>query len=116
LTQSFLEKLPADYLQLQYSLQQNEMYILEMEKKALELALKNNDKKTISKHLYLVWSLADGDYWFRHHIETKNTELKKVNGAKESKRFYRLSMKGFLELNPIKVKINHLGEITKIGE
>ena len=85
-------------------------------KEEFDEAIKNNDKPVLSKHLYLVWSIAEGDYWFRHHLETKNSELKKTEGAKEGKRFYRLSTKGFIDLNPIKVKLNHLGEITKIGE
>ena len=116
LPESFLNKLPADQLTLKFSMQQNEMFILGLSKEEFDEAIKNNDKPVLSKHLYLVWSIAEGDYWFRHHLETKNSELKKTEGAKEGKRFYRLSTKGFIDLNPIKVKLNHLGEITKIGE
>lgn len=112
----FLNKLPADKLNLKFSMQQNEMFILGLSQEEFDETIKNNDKSLLSKHLYLVWSIAEGDYWFRHHLETKNTELKKTDGAKESKRYYRLSSKGFIDLNPIKVRLNHLGEITKIGE
>ena len=114
--ESFLNKLPADKLNLKFSMQQNEMFILGLSQEEFDEAIKNNDKPLLSKHLYLVWSITEGDYWFRHHLETKNSELKKTEGAKEGKRFYRLSTKGFIDLNPIKVKLNHLGEITKIGE
>ena len=52
----------------------------------LDNAIRNNDKTTLSKHLYLVWSISNNDYWFRHHLETKNTELKGIPTAKDSKR------------------------------
>lgn len=114
--ESFLDKLPADSLSLKYSMQQNEMFILGLSQEEFAEAFKNKEKSLLSKHLYLVWSIAEGDYWFRHHLETKNSELKKTDGAKESKRYYRLSTKGFIDLNPIKVRLNHLGEIVKVGE
>ncbi|HSH68132.1 MAG TPA: hypothetical protein VLB84_20545 [Bacteroidia bacterium] len=86
-----------------------------MSNEAFETAI--NNKAVISKHLYLVWSLSYNKYWFRHHLETKNSELKKTSGARESNRFIEVSsVDGFLKLNPIKVRINHLGEITKVGE
>lgn len=116
LPQSFLEKLPADNLELKFSMQQNEMFILGLSQDDFEKAYNENNKSFLSKYLYTVWSIAEGDYWFRHHLETKVSELKKIDGAKESKRYYRTSMKSLLELNPIKVRINHLGEISKIGE
>lgn len=116
-SQSFIEKLPNDNLQLMHSLQQNEMFVLGMMEEDFELALKENRKNEISKKLYLVWSIGENQFWFRHHLETKNSELKKTEGAKESKRFHLFqSLGSFLNANPIKVKVNHLGEITKIGE
>lgn len=115
--QDFLQKLPQDYLQLEWSLQQNEMFLLGMGKDEMEKALELNDKSIISKHLYIVWSISESDFWFRHHLETKNSELKKIDNAKESKRYYRFkSIGSFINSNPIKVRLNHLGEITKIGE
>ena len=93
------------------------MYILGMSKEEIENAINTNDKKSISKHLYLVWSIGDNQYWFRHHLETKNSDLKKTEGAKDSKRYYLFKSVGaFLNANPQKVRINSLGEITKIGE
>lgn len=116
LPQSFLVKLPPDNLELSFSLQQNETFILGLTAEEFKEALKENNKSLISKHLYIVWSIADNDFWFRHHLETKNSELKKTTGAKESNRFYRVSLTGLQQLNPIKIRLNHLGEITKIGE
>ena len=92
------------------------MFLLGLTKEEFEEALRQNNKPVLSKHLYLVWSIADGDFWFRHHLETKNSDLKKTDGARDSKRYYRLSLAGLNNLNPIKVRLNHLGEITKIGE
>ncbi|MDP2176336.1 MAG: type II CRISPR RNA-guided endonuclease Cas9 [Bacteroidota bacterium] len=117
LPQTFLQKLPHDNLELAYSLQQNEMYILGLNKDDAEKALNENNHSLISKHLYLVWSVSENNYWFRHHLETKNSDLKKTEGAKESNRYYLFKSVGaFINIKPIKVRINHLGQISKIGE
>ncbi len=117
LPESFLNKLPADKLKLKFSMQQNEMFILGLQKEEFDEAIKNNDKSILSKQLYLVWSISNNDYYFRHHLETKNTELKNISTAKDSKRYFRFkSVRALAGMNPIKVRVNHLGEITKIGE
>lgn len=117
LPESFLDKLPADNLNLKFSMQQNEMFILGLLQDEFVKAIANNDKSLLSKHLYLVWSISENNYWFRHHLETKNSDLKKTDGVKESKRLYNIRSLGSLfSLNPIKVRLNHLGELTKIGE
>jgi CRISPR-associated endonuclease Csn1 len=117
LPQSFLEKLPSDNLELQYSLQENEMFILGMQKEDFDLAITQNNYSLLSKKLYIVWSISFNKYWFRHHLETKNSELKKTNGARETNRYIEISsVDGFQKFNPIKVRLNHLGEIKKIGE
>ena len=117
LPQVFLDKLPPDNLKLQFSLQQNETFILGLSNEAVEEAIEQNNKQLLSKHLYLVWSVSDTDYWFRHHLETKNSELKSIMSAKESNRYYRFKSIGALnKINPVKVRLNHLGEITKVGE
>jgi CRISPR-associated endonuclease Csn1 len=113
----FFKQLPDPHLQLKISLQQNEMFVLGMSDEEFQTAYAENNKSLISKCLYLVWSISHNDYWFRHHLETKNTELKNIEEAKESMRYFRFkSLKSLMEKNPIKVRINHLGEITKIGE
>ncbi|CAN5248853.1 type II CRISPR RNA-guided endonuclease Cas9 [soil metagenome] len=117
LPQSFLDKLPVDNLELQFSMQQNEMFILGLTKETFDEAIQQNNKALISKHLYLVWSISENNYWFRHHLETKNTELKDILKVKESKRLYNIRSLGAINvLNPIKVRLTHLGDITKIGE
>lgn len=78
LPESFLDKLPADNLNLKFSMQQNEMFILGLSQDEFVKAVANNDKSLLSKHLYLVWSISENNYWFRHHLETKNSDLKKT--------------------------------------
>jgi len=115
--ETFLNKLPTDNLKIKFSMQQNEMFVLGLSKEEFEEALKNNDKPLLSKHLYLVWSISENNFWFRHHLETKNTDLKKTEGAKESKRLYNIrSLGALVALNPIKIRINHLGDIVSVGE
>ncbi len=110
---SFLEKLPNDEWIFTESMQQNETFILGLNRETTEEAIRNNDKKLLSEHLYLVWSIGEGQYWFRHHLETKNSELKKTTGAKESKRFYLCkSIGAFDNLSPKKIKIDNLGELS----
>lgn len=110
--QSFLDKLPSDGWQLQLSMQQSEMFILGMKKEDAEKALGNTDKKTLSEHLYLVWSVSENNYWFRHHLETKNSELKTMKDGKENKRFYLFKSIGAFEKEiPVKVFVNNIGEI-----
>ena len=114
LPQSFVDKLPADNLQLEYSLQQNEMFLLGLSKEDAEKAIAENNKSILSKHLYLVWSIGENQYWFRHHLETKNSDLKKTIGAKESKRYYLFKSVGaFIAQYPLIVKIDCLGNISK---
>jgi CRISPR-associated endonuclease Csn1 len=115
--QNFLNKLPDDNLELQFSLQQNEMFVLGLSQEEFEDAMKQNNKPLISQHLYVVWSVSYSDYWFRHHLETKNSELKNIEDAKESLRYFRFkSVSALIAKNPIKIRLTHLGEITKIGE
>ncbi len=117
LPQSFLDKLPSDKMELQHSLQENEMFVLGLGKEIFEEAIKTKNTSQLSKNLFLVWSVSLNKYWFRHHLETKNSELKKTVGARETNRFIEVSsVDGFLKLNPIKVRLNHLGEISKVGE
>ncbi len=113
--ESFLEKLPQANWNLNLSMQQNEMFILGMSPEEIALANESKDYKAISNKLYLVWSLSESDYWLKHHLETKGSDLKNSYGAKESNRFYRINSLGALfSLMPSKVKIDCLGNIIKI--
>ena len=108
--ESFLEKLPNDKWLYEESLQQNETFILGMNSEDFENAIKPNNKAVLSKHLYRVQKMALSDYWFRHHLET---ELVDSNEAKQAKRFFRFkSIRAFQNENPVKVKVDRLGNIS----
>lgn len=111
--QFFLTKLPGHNWLFDQSVQQNEMFILGAEKEELQEMLLNNNKKLISSYLYRVQKVSASDYTFRHHIET---EINDSNEARESKRFYRCkSIGSFNQLNPVKIILDNLGNLTKLS-
>ena len=77
-----------------------------------EIDLKDPDNRVaISQNLYRVQKLANGDYCFRHHLETT------VEGDKALKGYVFKRIKSDNGLKGIvKVRINHLGEIVAVGE
>lgn len=114
--QSFLELLPPANLELELSMQQNEMFILGMTYEDVKIAIENNDYKRISEHLYRVQKISlkpssgQIDIVFRHHLETK---LVDDSNSKASKRYFNVqSLKALFSLNPVKVKIDCLGSIV----
>jgi len=114
LPESFLNKLPSDNLKLRFSIQQNEMFILEMTNDDFEQALKENKKALLSRHLYCVKNISESQYRLSNHLETK-FDVSQMN--KSHNRFLNIrSVTALIKLNPIKVRLNHLGEITKVGE
>ncbi len=109
--ESFLEKLPGVKWNLLMSMQQNEMFILGMTTEEIDIALSKKDYRTISDQLYRVQKLAEINYMFRQHLET---QLIDDANAKASKRFINVRSLGVLfSLNPVKVKIDCIGNITK---
>ncbi len=112
-SESFLKQLPAPGLSMILSMQQNEMFVLGMAKDDFDHAMRTMNNKVISENLYVVWSLSESDYWFKHHLETKGSDLKSQPGAKEAKRFYRkIGVNPLYSLNPQKVLIDSLGGIS----
>lgn len=110
--QSFLEQLPVANLEIKLSMQQNEMFVLDMEQEEVDVAIENIDYKKISEHLYRVNSLSLSDYYFYHHLEAKK-DIKNAD-ARDCKRYFRLkSVKALFSHNPIKVKIDCLGNIVQ---
>ncbi|MFT3753496.1 MAG: hypothetical protein QM800_11700 [Paludibacter sp.] len=108
--ESFLEKLPNVQLKLELSMQQNEMFVLGMTNEDIQLAIETNDYKTISDKLYRVQKLSENYYTFRHHLET---QLVDDDSSKNSKRYIPIRSLGSLfGINPFKLKIDHLGNIS----
>lgn len=110
--ESFLNQLPPSAnWEFKFSMQQNEMFILGMEEELYQDAMQKEDYATLSRYLYRVQSISEGDYFFRHHLETTND---KSSVAKEMGKMKRLSPKSLLENNPHKVYISITGKITEI--
>ena len=78
----------------------------------IKTAIESKNYKQISEHLYRVQKIGSGDYTFRHHLETKLID--DIN-AKTSRRMIRVaSLKALFSLNPLKVKIDCIGNIKLI--
>lgn len=115
-SEDFLNKIPKDNLDFVISFEQNEMVILGLSNEEFQELYQNGQLDVISRHLYVVWSISEKNYWFRHHLETKNSELKEIKSAKESKRYFNIqSLSSLQNLNPIKVRIDHIGRIHWAG-
>ena len=65
----------------------------------------------ISPNLYRVQKITDGDYFFRHHLETNVETENKLKGIT----WLRITSVQNLE-GVVKVRINHIGDIVSIGE
>ena len=90
------------------SLQSNTMFILGLSEKEIDEAVANSDWPTLNSHLYRLCVISSNDYTFRLNTTTttskdkpeiKNGNVKRLN-----------SVTSLLNLNPIEVNINHLGE------
>jgi CRISPR-associated endonuclease Csn1 len=119
-TQSFLTKLPSSNWKFITSLQRNEMFVIGLNREALEEAVGRKDYKLVGQYLYRVQKIAESDYFFRLHIETKvddkYNEKVDMNLSLQLGKMIRIrSLKGWQHKNPIKVRVNNLGQIVKIG-
>ena len=101
--------------QFLFTMKQNEYFVFPNEKtgfnpRDIDL-LDSENKKIISPNLFRVQKIASKNYFFRHHLETTVEEKKELSG---------IAYKPQLGLNAIqnivKVRLNHLGDIVKIGE
>lgn len=98
-----------------FTMKQNEYFVFPNEKTGFnpnEIDLMNPDNYAlISPNLFRVQKLATKYYVFRHHLETSvedKAELRDVTWKRISK---VNGLKGI-----VKVRVNHLGQIVKIGE
>lgn len=109
--------------QFLFTMKQNEYFIFPNENtgfnpKEIDL-LDPKNKKEISPNLFRMQKLskveygnsAVREYVFRHHLETIVEEKKELKDVT----FRNIKSLGYLE-NAIKVRLNHLGDIVKIGE
>lgn len=120
LPDTFLKTLPKDKWQFVFSLQQNDMFILGMNEEDYRYAIDHHDYASLNKHLYRVQKISSMYYCFRHHIETsvddKYGEKKREALSIEMGKLKRIrSLKALFNLNPHKVHISVLGEISEIS-
>jgi CRISPR-associated endonuclease Csn1 len=100
-------------LEFLYTIKQNEYFIFPPEDFNLEeIDLLNPDNASlISPYLYRVQKIAFSSFWFRHHLETN------VDNNKELKDIAYKVIQSTNKLKAVlKVRINHLGQIVKVGE
>jgi len=95
-----------------FTMKQNEMFVFPsfaFNPKEIDLLdLKNY--VLISPNLYRVQKFTIKDYFFRHHLET-NVDM---NGSLKNIAWRREGLNGLNGI--IKVRLNHLGQIVKVGE
>ncbi len=100
--------------QFLFTMKKNEYFIFPNEKTGFnpnEIDLINPENYyLLNPNLFRVQKLAMKDYFFRHHLETTVEN----NNTTKNVTWKRISLNG-LE-NVVKVRINHLGKIVKVGE
>jgi CRISPR-associated endonuclease Csn1 len=101
-----------------FTMKQNEYFVFPNEKTGFnpkEIDLLNPDNnKLISPNLFRVQKfgeLSKSGFWFRHHLETILNNEKILKGIT----FIDIYSSEILK-NIIKVRINHIGQIVKVGE
>jgi CRISPR-associated endonuclease Csn1 len=99
--------------QFLFTMKQNEYFVFPSEDfDPVEIDLLDpENKKLISPHLYRVQKIATKNYVFRHHLETTVDEKKELQNVA----YIRLQSMSLLE-KIVKVRINHIGQIIKVGE
>ncbi len=123
--ESFLKQLPESATwQFEFSMQQNEMFVLGMEEELYQDAMRNKDYALLSKYLYRVQKLSSGAYVFRKHIETQTDDRyidengKKIFSLLKSRQLdavqWVTSLGALQQINPHKVHISITGKITEV--
>ena len=101
--------------QFLFSMKQNEMFVFpnsEMDFDPNDIDLKNpSNYRIISPNLFRVQKIAAKNYFFRHHLETTVETKKELSNVTYKP---QLGLKGIKGI--VKVRINHLGQIVKVGE
>lgn len=111
-----IEKSLNSYLgwEFLFTMKQNEYFVFPNEQTGFNpseidlLDPKNN--KLISPNLFRVQKFTTKDYFFRHHLETNVEDNSKLKGTT----WRREGIAGIGKI--IKVRINHIGQIVKVGE
>lgn len=98
-----------------FSMKQNEYFVFPDEETGFfpeEIDLMNPaNYAEISKHLFRVQKFTNGDYFFRHHLETTVESVKELHCIT----WFRITSVNKLK-GIVKVRVNHLGQIVDVGE
>ena len=100
-----LQYIPKPNYTFVTSLQTNDMFVFGMTLDEINEAVVSNNYKIINKNLYRVQSIAKGQNHFRFHTETMSERINP----------FRIQCSGST-LKAIKVRLNKLGKIVKVGE
>ena len=103
-----LSALPHSSWTFVESMQKNEMFLIGLSDDEIARAIKEADRATFNDHLYRVQKFSSKDYYFRYHLEI---QLDDIKGGSIPK-FYRVSFSKYLELNPRKVRVDLLGNLS----
>lgn len=101
--------------QFLFTMKQNEYFVFPNEKvgfnpKDIDL-LDSKNNKLISPNLFRVQKLSTKNYFFRHHLETSVEEKKELKDIAYKPQLGLAAIKDI-----VKVRINHIGQIVKVGE
>ena len=98
-----------------FSMKQNEYFVFPNEDTGFsphEIDLTDqNNYSLISPNLFRVQKIANGDYHFRHHLETNVEDTKELKNIS----WKRINSPKYLS-EIVKVRVNHLGIIVSVGE
>jgi CRISPR-associated endonuclease Csn1 len=110
--ESIIRKIHVNGWKFLFTMKQNEFFVFPADGfDPAEINLEDpQNYALISKHLYRVQKIAKKDYFFRHHLETSVDDVKELKGLS----FKRSGLTGINGI--IKARINHLGQIVKVGE
>ncbi|OBW40789.1 CRISPR-associated endonuclease Cas9 [Chryseobacterium sp. MOF25P] len=107
--------------QFLFTMKQNEYFVFSNEKtgfnpKEIDL-LDAENKKKISPNLFRVQKISSKDYMFNNHLETVaiSGEILKTKKELSGVMYHYIQTPARLK-DIIKVRLNHLGDIVKIGE
>lgn len=98
-----------------FTLKQNEMFVFPNQETGFnpnEIDLMDETNYSIiSPNLFRVQKISTKNYFFRHHLETTVETKKELSGIAYLSQLGLNSIHGI-----VKVRINHLGKIVKVGE
>ena len=104
---SVLSALPPSSWTFVESLQKNEMFLIGLSDDEIARTIKEADRATLNDHLYRVQKIVLNEYWFRFHLEP---ELDDLDG--DILKYYKMSFARYIELNPRKVRVDLLGNLS----